>query len=118
LIGMLTAILTSLNERRREMAILRALGARPWHVLALILTEAGLLAALGVLLGVALVLVLSGLAAPWLEQRFGVFLSPQLPGVFELAVGGIVVGAALVIGLWPAWKAYRNALADGLTVRL
>jgi putative ABC transport system permease protein len=32
LIGMLTAIFTSLNERRREMAILRSVGARPWHI--------------------------------------------------------------------------------------
>ena len=118
LIGMLTAILTSLNERRREMAILRAVGARPWQVLMLILSEAGLLACSGVVLGLGLVLAVSGLAAPWLESRFGIFVGLQLPGLFELALGGVVIGAALVIGLWPAWKAYRNALADGLTIRV
>jgi putative ABC transport system permease protein len=118
LIGMLTAILTSLNERRREMAILRAIGARPWHVLLLIVSEAGLLAASGVLLGVGLVYALSAFAAPWLEQRFGIFISLQGPGGFELLLASVVVGAALLIGLWPAWKAYRNALADGLTIRL
>ncbi len=118
LIGMLTAILTSLNERRREMAILRAVGARPWQVLMLILSEAGLLAFCGVALGLAGVLALSAAAAPWLENRFGIFVGLQVPGLFELAVAAIVVGAALVIGLWPAWKAYRNALADGLTIRV
>ncbi len=118
LIGMLTAILTSLNERRREMAILRAVGARPWQVLMLILSEAGLLAFCGVALGLAGVLALSAAAAPWLENRFGIFIGLQVPGLFELAVAAIVVGAALVIGLWPAWKAYRNALADGLTIRV
>ena len=40
LIGMLTAILTSLNERRREMAILRSVGARPWHIASLLVLEA------------------------------------------------------------------------------
>ena len=40
LIGMLTAILTSLNERRREMAILRSVGARPWHIAGLLVVEA------------------------------------------------------------------------------
>ena len=53
LIGMLTAILTSLNERRREMAILRAVGARPWHVLLLMVSESALLAVCGVLAGMA-----------------------------------------------------------------
>jgi putative ABC transport system permease protein len=118
LIGMLTAILTSLNERRREMAILRAVGARPWQVLMLILSEAGILAFCGVAFGLGGVLVLSAAAAPWLESRFGIFIGLQIPGLFELTVAAIVVSAALVIGLWPAWKAYRNALADGLTIRV
>ena len=45
LLGMLTAILTSLNERRREMAILRSVGAQPRHVFTLLIAEAGTLAA-------------------------------------------------------------------------
>ncbi len=47
LIGMLTAILTSLNERRREMAILRSVGARPWHIAGLLVLEALTLALAG-----------------------------------------------------------------------
>ena len=48
LAGMLVALLTSLNERRREMAVLRSVGARPVHVFALILGEAGFLTGLGI----------------------------------------------------------------------
>ncbi len=51
LIGMLTAILTSLNERRREMAILRSVGARPWHIASLLVLEAFTLALTGVVAG-------------------------------------------------------------------
>ena len=54
LIGMLTAILTSLNERRREMAILRSVGARPWHIASLLIVEAFALALAGVVLGLLL----------------------------------------------------------------
>ena len=54
LIGMLTAILTSLNERRREMAILRSVGARPWHIASLLVLEAFALALAGVVAGLAL----------------------------------------------------------------
>ncbi|MBF0238417.1 MAG: ABC transporter permease, partial [SAR324 cluster bacterium] len=46
LFGMLTNILTSLNERRREMAILRSVGARPIHIFVLLVSEAGLLCVL------------------------------------------------------------------------
>jgi len=52
LLGMLVAIYTTLNERRREMAILRALGAGPWKILALFLMESLLLAISGCALGV------------------------------------------------------------------
>jgi putative ABC transport system permease protein len=51
LIGMLSAILTSLNERRREMAILRSSGARPWHVFALLLGEAFIVTLAGIVSG-------------------------------------------------------------------
>ncbi|MEO8443765.1 MAG: ABC transporter permease [Gammaproteobacteria bacterium] len=118
LLGMLTAILTSLNERRREMAILRSVGARPWHIFALLVSEAGLLALAGVLLGFAALYALLAALAPLIEDRFGIFVAIQLPGAYDLAIAGIVVGAALLMGLLPAWRAYRSALADGLTIRL
>ena len=118
LIGMLTSILTSLNERRREMAILRAIGARPWHILFLLVSESALLALTGVLLGMGIIIGSTAALAPMLEQRFGIFLELQWPGSFEWIIAALVVCAALVVSLWPAVRAYRNALADGLTIRL
>ncbi len=118
LIGMLTALLTSLNERRREMAILRSVGARPAHVFALLVLESGLLALAGVLLGSALTWAVLALAAPMLAQHFGLFMEIAAPSRYDLAIGGAVVGAGLLAGLIPAWRAYRNSLADGLSIRL
>jgi putative ABC transport system permease protein len=118
LLGMLTAILTSLNERRREMAILRSVGARPGHVFGLMVLESGLLALLGVLLGLVLTYgALAGLA-PLLEHRFGVFVELSAPSAYDIGLLGLVVGAGLLIGAVPAWRAYRNSLADGLTIRV
>ena len=117
LLGMLTAILVSLNERRREMAILRSVGARPRHVFALLVTEAGLLAGAGVLLGVALTYALLASGQGPLT-RYGIFAPlTGLTGTEIAILAGIVV-AALLMGLWPAWRAYRNTLADGLTIRI
>jgi len=117
LIGMLTSILASLRERRREMAILRSVGARPLQVFALMLLEAGLLALAGVIVGVVAAHAILAGAAPVLASRYGLFMATAGPGVYDLLLAGAVVGAALVAGLVPAWLAYRNSLADGLTIR-
>ena len=118
LLGMLTAILTSLNERRREMAILRSAGARPWMIFALLMSEAVLLAFCGALLGIAVVYLGLAAGAPFIEAQLGIFVSGLVPGLYDLLVLGAVTGAALVLGAVPAFRAYRNSLADGLTIRL
>jgi putative ABC transport system permease protein len=118
LLGMLVAIYTTLNERRREMAILRALGMGPGRIVALFVMESLLLALSGCALGVGLMYAgIAGLQGV-VEREFGLYLRWQ---GFQLEHGvylGIVVGAALLIGLAPAWRAYRNTLADGLSVRI
>jgi putative ABC transport system permease protein len=118
LLGMLSAILSTLNERRREMAILRSVGARPAHVFRLLVLEAGLLALVGALFGLALGYGLLALVAPLLEQRLGVLIEVGTPGAIDAIIVGGVTLAALLMGAIPAWRAYRNSLADGLTVRL
>jgi putative ABC transport system permease protein len=118
LLGMLTAILTSLNERRREMAILRSVGARPRHVFGLMVAEAGLLASTGVLIGVVLTYGLIAAGRPLLEQQFGIFVRIGGLSRYDLTILGSIVLAALVMGLLPAWRAYRNTLSDGLTIHV
>ena len=118
LLGMLTAILTSLNERRREMAVLRAVGARPRHVFALLVIEAGLLAALGVMAGVCLTYLVLLAGRPLLEKRFGIFVAVTGLSPLDLEILGTVVLAALLMGALPAFRAYRNTLSDGLQIRV
>jgi putative ABC transport system permease protein len=118
LLGMLTSILTSLNERRREMAILRSVGAPPQHIFLLLILEAGVLALLGVLFGTALAYLLLAVAQPVLVDRFGIFVRISMLRVDDLVVLVAIVVAALGIGAIPAWRAYRQSLADGLTIRV
>ena len=118
LVSILTAILTSLNERRREMAILRALGARPHHVFLLLVAEAALIALAGAVLGTIATYGALNALAPLLEARFGLVLPGLTPGLYDLGIIGAVTGAAAVLGFFPAWRAYRNSLADGMTIRL
>lgn len=118
LIGMLTAILTSLNERRREMAILRSVGARPWHIAGLLVAEAFSLALAGVLLGLALLYLAIVIAQSPLQSHYGLSLPLSLPSAYEWGLLGAILLAGLVIGCVPAWRAYRQSLADGLSIRL
>ncbi len=117
LLGMVTMILTSLNERRREMAILRSVGARPATILSLLVAEAALLILLGVALGV--VLLYGGLLGlqPYIDRVYGLHIGiePLKTGEWLNLAG--VVAAGIVAGLLPALRAYRLSLADGMTVR-
>lgn len=118
LFGMLTALLTSLNERRREMAILRSVGARPGHVFALIMGEAGVLTLLGVLFGLSLLYLLLLVGQPIVESRFGIFIGMGVPSTHEWVLLGAVVAAGFLVGSIPGYRAYRMSLVDGLSLRV
>ena len=115
---MLTALLTSLNERRREMAILRSVGARPGHIFALIMGEAVALTLAGILLGLGLLYGLLSIARPIIEARYGIYI--ELGGLtpHELLLLGIVLLAGFVVGMLPSYRAYKLSLADGLSIRI
>jgi putative ABC transport system permease protein len=118
LVGITTNLLASVNERRREMAVLRAVGAGLPQVAGLILGEALLLTAMGVGLGLALFQVALICLAPVLQSRYG----------FELAAGGILPGewsrmgwillAGGLVGAIPAYRTYRRSLSDGISIRV
>ena len=118
LIGMMATIFSSLNERRREMAIFRAMGARPRVVLGLLVLEAVLMAAFGVILGLALLYLGLFVGQPLIDSAFGLWLPIEAPTLRELwAMFGVVVSGAIV-SMVPALRAYRMSLADGMMVRI
>lgn len=118
LIGMLTTILTSLNERRREMAILRSVGAQPKHIFSLMISEAVLLSTVGAALGITLFYTLLYLAKPILLQQFGLYLELTILTNYEIRLISVIIAASFFIGLIPAIKAYRLSLSDGITIKI
>ena len=117
LVGMLTMLLASVAERRREMAVLRAVGAGRGLVFALLVTEAAVLAGAAAAVGVAAVHATIRLAQDALLERFSLALAAQWPSLFEAAVIGAVALAGALAAALPAWRLYRFSLADGLSVR-
>ncbi|MDH5368546.1 MAG: ABC transporter permease [Gammaproteobacteria bacterium] len=118
LTGMVTVILTSLNERRREMAILRSVGARPLHIFSLIMGEAIYLTVSGVVVGLLLLYLLLAIAQPVIETQLGLFIPIDWPTNYELILLSLILLSGAIISIIPAYRAYRYSLADGMTIRI
>ncbi len=117
LTGMLVSLYSSLEARRREMAIFRAIGAGPRTIVSLLVLESSVLALFGCALGVTLVYAGLALGQAPIEQRFGLHLSIRPLGATEWLYLAVVFGAGVIIGFVPALKAYRTSLVDGLSPR-
>ncbi|MCP4209281.1 MAG: ABC transporter permease [Shimia sp.] len=117
LLGMVAMIFSGLNERRREMALLRAIGARPRTILGLLTLEAALMSLVAVLLGVALLYTGLFVARSYIDAAFGLYLEITWPTTREYLVLATVVAAGTLVSLIPALRAYFMSLADGMQVR-
>ncbi len=117
LIGMMATLFASLSERRREMAIFRAMGARPTTIFGLLLIEAIVMATLGALIGVALLYLILMIAQPFVDASFGLWLPITAPSAQEVWVVLAVIIASIIVSLIPAIRAYRISVADGMLVQ-
>jgi putative ABC transport system permease protein len=117
LAGLIATMLASLNERRRELAILRAMGAGPRDIFLMLAAEGLLVTTAGALLGVGALSVVTYVFAPWLLEHLGVMISPRLLSRTELELLAGVIAVGLLASLVPGWRAWRMSLADGLTPR-
>jgi putative ABC transport system permease protein len=118
LCGMLLALMTSLNERRREMAILRSVGARPSQVFALIAGESFMLTVAGIIGGIGLLYGLLLVGQPIILSRFGLLIGVGGLSSYELVLISAVCLAGVLIGAIPAYRIYRYSLADGMSIRI
>ncbi|MDQ8699182.1 ABC transporter permease [Hyphomicrobium sp. LHD-15] len=117
LLGMVTTILTSLNERRREMAILRSVGARPTTILGLLVVEGTLLTLAGVILGTLLLYISLYALRPVIDRAYGLDVNIGLPSTSDLTILAAIVLAGVVASVLPALRAYRLSVADGMMIR-
>ena len=118
LLGMMAMIFSSLNERRREMAIFRAMGARPLVIFGMLIFEASMIAISGAILGFALAYIGLYFARPIVDSAFGLWLPSAAPTLNEFLLLTAVVAASIIVSLLPAIRAYRLSLSDGMTVQI
>jgi putative ABC transport system permease protein len=116
-VGLLTVILTSLNERRREIAILRSLGCRPSQIFILLASESLLFAVVGSVLGLALFFISIFFSQPLLNE-YGLHVSLTSFGIEQMLFIVLVISASLLIGCIPGYRAYKHSLVDGMSIKL
>jgi putative ABC transport system permease protein len=114
-LGVVAALLIAVLQRRRELGLLRAVGATRGQVFSAVLAEAALLGVLGTALG-----LLAGLPLEWYTVRVLLFedsgfLAPvQVPWAVAAVVSGLAVASATLAGLGPAWSAVRPAITEAI----
>jgi putative ABC transport system permease protein len=118
LASMVSSLLASLNERRREMSILRAIGAHPSHITFLLVFESGLITLFGILVGLALELGGFFILESWLEEKFGFYSVGAVVTGVDLIYMAATLVVGILVGLIPALTATRQVLKDGLSVRV
>ena len=118
LLGMVTSLLSGLNERRREMAILRSVGAGPGTISFLLILEAAVLTLAGIIFGLFILYLALFVSQPILEAYFGLFIPINLPTNRDIIILGGILLTAMLMGIIPALRAYHQSLADGMTIRL
>lgn len=118
LMGMMAMIFSGLNERRREMAIMRSIGARPSTVFTLLIFEATAMTASGVILGIFFLYTTLWIVRPVIDAKFGLYLPLEAIDLREWKLLGVIVLTGALVSIAPAIRAYRLSLADGISIRI
>lgn len=113
-IGIFVSIYNSMAARKREIGIMRALGARRETVFAIVLAESLLLCGGGGVLGLLFGHGLVFFAAPMVEVRSGIIMNPWAFEPMELALIPALLVLATLVGFIPGLMAYRTDVADAL----
>lgn len=118
LTGLVAVVLAGLNERRREMAILRSVGAQPSDIFIMLVMEGFALTMAGTFFGIVLLTATSAIFAPFVQANYGLSIGAVLVTQEELPLLGAIIGVGLLASVIPGYRAYRLSLIDGLTPRI
>ena len=113
LLGLNAMLLASMRERRREIDILRSIGAPSLFILALLVIESLLIVTVGVVIALAGLLTMITLINTVLVTELGILLSLDILYSSSLMALGLIYLTALLLSLWPAFQAYSASRAVG-----
>tara|TARA_Y200000002_G_scaffold8664_1_gene7201 strand:+ start:30 stop:1280 length:1251 start_codon:yes stop_codon:yes gene_type:complete len=118
LIGMTAIMFSSLSERRREMAIWRAMGASPLTIVGLLMLEAIFISLLSIILSLVLLFVSLNVLQPWIDYSYGILVNIEMLSLNDVYVFALFIFASMLISLLPALRAYWFSINDGMTIKI
>jgi putative ABC transport system permease protein len=118
LIGMAAIIFSSLSERRREMAIWRAMGASPKIVIGLLMLEAFIISSLSVMVSTFLLFILLYILQPWIDSTYGILVTIEMLSLKDIYIFILFILSAMLVSLIPAIRAYWFSINDGMTIKI
>lgn len=118
LMGMAAIVLSSLNERRREMAIWRAMGASPKIVIGLLMLEALIISSVSIFFSTILLFILLYFLQPWIDTTYGILVTVEIFSLSDIYIFILFIFAAMFVSLIPALRAYWFSINDGMTVKI
>ena len=117
LLGMISMTIAGLNSRRREMAILRSVGASPSNIVSLLLFESIIISVVSCISGYIIMIVIFVLGKDYLQNNYGIFIDGFSIKNYDLQIIISIIFAALIATIIPAVQIYKNTLRDGLSVK-
>ena len=118
LMGMTAIVFSSLSERRREMAIWRAMGASPKIIIGLLMLEAFIISTVSVVVSTFLLFILLYFIQPWIDSTYGVLVTIEMLSLNDIYVFILFILAAMFVSLIPAMRAYWFSINDGMTIKI
>ncbi len=118
LIGMTAIIFSSLNERRREMAIWRAMGASPKVVIGLLMLEAFIISVMSIIVSIVMLFLTLYVLQPWIDNTYGILVNIETLSVKDIYIFMLFIIAASLVSLIPAIRAYWFSINDGMTIKI
>ena len=118
LIGMTAIIFSSLNERRREMAIWRAMGASPKVVIGLLMLEAFIISVMSIIVSTLMLFLTLYVLQPWIDNTYGILVNIEMLAVKDIYIFMLFIIAASLVSLIPAIRAYWFSINDGMTIKI
>lgn len=114
LIGLIAILYSTLNNRRKEMALLRIVGASPKNIFSLLVLEALIISSLSIILAIFFTQLLSYIFFPILDQKFGIFLENNFLSLKDFYFIIIILLISIIVSIFPALQAYKNSINDGI----
>ena len=118
LIGMTAIIFSSLNERRREMAIWRAMGASPKVVIGLLMLEAFIISVMSIIVSTVMLFLTLYVLQPWIDNTYGILVNIEMLSFKDIYIFMLFIIAASLVSLIPAIRAYWFSINDGMTIKI